>query len=325
MAGFSPDEIARELMNRGVDPAEISRINPTLGRQAQAGLIAPRLEAPDKIAQRGVYIRDYSSINDAREGLARTYPMTTDLDRFEALNERQPTGGIEYQDYQGWEVVNPLNWPGMVGGVFAKQDPEYKEMSGISSGLQGKARPVGSGATSDFEQRLYRMGVPSPEKQGPTNQSIIAYQKGVMSEENDRLAFQEEFLRRNGSLAGSQQAWSRYVGANPYTVTGEGGRSALNTRRQDWKEHFGLAAPAQAAPRQVGAGSTAPGPRKPAGWSGNLPAKQRAAAMMFKGSKAPAGDKANPYLPTSPAEFKKLPPGAWILDDDGTVFQKGGR
>lgn len=321
----TPDDIARELISRGVDPAEIERINPTLGRQARTGMIAPRLQAPDKIAERGAYIRDYGQINKDRDGLGRTYPMTADLDRFEALNQRQRTGGIQHQDQDGWERVAPWNWPGMAGGVVAKMDPEYKEMSGISSGLQGKARPVGSGATSDFEQRLYRMGVPSPEKEGPTNSSIIAYQKGVMAEENDRLAFQEEFLRRNGSLSGSQQAWSQYVTANPYTVTGEGGRSALNGKRTDWKAHFGLAPAPTSAPRQVGSGSAAPRAKKPDGWTGKLPKAQRAAALMYKGAKAPAGDKGNPYVPATAAEFNKLPPGSWVLDDDGTPFQKGAR
>ncbi len=312
----NPDDIARELIRRGVDPAEISRINPSLGRQAQAGLIAPRLVAPDKIAERGAYIRDYAQINKDRDALGSAYPMTRDLDRFEALNQ-QRTGGIQHQDYDGWERLNPLNWPGMIGHTVASRDPEIKEMSGIASNLQGKARPVGSGATSDFEQRLYRAGVPSPEKEGPTNQSIIANMKGTIAEENDRLAFQEEFLRRNGSLSGSQQAWASYVTANPYTVLGEGGRASLNTKRADWKEHFGITPPRRAAP-------AAPSKRKP-GWTAELPKAQKNAAMMFKGSKAPSGKKGNPYVPTSAAEFKKLPPGSWVIDDDGTLFQKAGR
>ena len=323
----SPDDIARELISRGVDPAEIERINPTLGRQAKSGLIAPRLQAPDKIAERGAYIRDYGQINKDRDALGTAYQSTRDLDRFEALNTKETggiaTGGIQHQDYDGWERAAPWNWPGMIGGVVAKQNPKFKEMSGISSGLQGKERPVGSGATSDFEQRLYRMGVPSPEKTGPTNQSIIASRRGAMAEESDRLAFQEEFLRRNGSLSGSQQAWAQYVSANPYTVLTDKGAAAANPRRTDWKTHFGLG-PAP-APRQVGSGSAAPRAKKPDGWTKALPKAQRAAALMYKGATAPAGDKSNPYVPTSAAQFTKLPPGSWVLDDDGTPFQKGAR
>jgi hypothetical protein len=318
MSGPQTDQIVQKLLAMGVTPTQIAEVNPIIGRRVQAGLIAPRLEAPDKIAERGAYIRDYGQINKDRDDLAKVYPMTADLDRFHALNVKQPTGGIDKQDYDGWERANPLNWPGMVGHAFSQHDPEVKELSGIASGLQGKARPVGSGATSDFEQRLYRMGVPSPEKQGPTNDSIINYQKGVMAEQSDRLAFQEEFLRRNGSLSGSQQAWGRYVNDNPYTVSGEGGRSVLNARRTDWKGHFGLEAAEPARP-------AAQGKTKPPGWTAELPRAQRNAARMFGGAKAPGGTKGNPFVPTSAAEFSKLPPGSWYLDDDGRSYEKGGR
>lgn len=309
---LSPDAIVQELLARGITPDQIAAANPAIGRRVQAGMIAPRLQAPDKIAERSAYTRDYGKINDSREGLARVYPMTADLDRFHALNVQKGTGGIENQDYDGFERLNPLNWPGMVANTWEKRNPNIKEMAGIASGLQGKARPVGSGATSDFEQRLYRQGVPSPEKEGPINDSIIAYQKGVMNEESDRLAFQEEFLRRNGSLSGSQQAWGRYVAANPYTVTGEGGRSALNSRRADWKQHFGIAA------------ANAP-PARPKGWTNQLPKPQLAAAKLYAGSKGANGSKGNPFIPASAAEFKNLPAGAFYIDDDGKVYQKGGR
>lgn len=307
----NPDDIARELIRRGVDPAEIERINPSLGRRASSGLIAPRLEAPDKIAKRGAFIRDYGQINKDRDALGRTYPVTTELDRFEALNTAH-TGGV-------------LNQIPLVKDLVEKVDPRVGEMSGIASNLQGRARPVGSGATSDFEQRLYRMGVPSPEKQGPTNQSIIAYMKGVMNEENDRLAFQEEFLRRNGSLSGSQHAWAQYLASNPYTVTGAGGLSSANAKRTDWQSYFGVRQPPAggAEPKLVGSGSAVPRPKQPDGWSKALPKAQRAQAMMFKGSTAPAGDRRNPYVPKTAEQFNKLGDGAWVIDDDGTLFQKG--
>lgn len=316
MSGISGDQIAQKLLSMGITPDQIAEANPAIGRRVQAGLIAPHLVAPDKIAERGAFIKDYSDLNSQRDELGKMYPMTSELDRFHKINERQPTGGIDKQDYDGWERANPLNWPGMAGHAFTQYDPEVKELSGIASGLQGKARPVGSGATSDFEQRLYRMGVPSPEKQGPTNDNIINYQKGVLAEQSDRLAFQEEFLRRNGSLSGSQQAWGRYIAGNPYVVTDDHGTRA-NPRRADWKDHFGVAEPRAAAPTQAA--------QKPAGWSGQLPKAQLAAAMMFKGATAPQGSKGNPYLPTSAKEFARLPAGAAYIDDDGKTYVKGAR
>jgi hypothetical protein len=296
----TPDEIAQELLSRGVGADDIARVNPALGERVRSGLIAPRLQAPDKIAMRGAYIKDYGDINSQRDKLGEFYPTSENLDRFHELNRQTATGG--------WKAL-PL-----VHDVIEKFDPQFQEMSGIASGLQGKARPVGSGATSDFEQRLYRMGVPSPEKAGPTNDSIIAYQKGVLGEQRDRLAFQEEFLRRNGSLSGSQDAWARYVSANPYT-TSQGGHTRVNTQRQDWKAHFGLGGEAPAAEPPAGG--------KPQGWSASLPKPQLNAAMMFKGATDPMGSRQNPYVPASAAEFAKLPAGAAYIDDDGKIYTKG--
>jgi hypothetical protein len=99
--------------------------------------------------------------------------------------------------------------------------------------------------------------VPSVEKLGPVNQDIINYQRGVLKEEKDRLAFMETYQRLNGgSLNGAADAWSRYVSANPYTVT-QGKRVKLNTNRRDWQTHFGLTAPAarSSAPRTNAAAS----------------------------------------------------------------------
>lgn len=240
---MSADRIVQELLARGVSPDEIERVNPTLGQRARTGLVSPRLQAPDKVAERGAYISDYQKLSERREALGRHYGKKTNLDRFQELNRIQGTGGFQDQEVSGWERANPLNLPSLIGNSFQKYNPQYQEMSGIASGLQGEARPAGSGATSDFEQRLYRMGVPSPEKKGPVNGSIINYMRSVIQEEADRTAFDEEFLRRNGSLSGSADSWARYVAANPYTVSRKtDGRVNPNPNRKDWRAHFGLTA-----------------------------------------------------------------------------------
>ena len=64
---------------------------------------------------------------------------------------------------------------------------------------------------------------------------------------------------------------------------------------------------------------------KPPGWTQNLPPRQLAAAKMFKGAKAAAGSRQNPFVPESLEEFKGIPAGAWVIDDDGTLFQKAAR
>lgn len=61
---------------------------------------------------------------------------------------------------------------------------------------------------------------------------------------------------------------------------------------------------------------------KPEGWTAGLPAAQRKAALLYKGATGKAGSKANPFVPASLAEFQKIPPGSYFIDDDGTVLPK---
>jgi len=272
-----------------------------------------RFTTGDQVADRQIVVDQGKKLNADRDALARAYPVVSQLDRFEGLNKAQRTGGIQHQDPDGWGQVNPLSWPGTVGKWFADQDPEIKEMSGIASGLQGQARPAGSGATSDFEQRLYRQGVPAPDKRGKTNQNIIRYQKGVIAEEDDRLAFQEEFMRRNGSLNGSQAQWGRYLAKNPYTVVDKGGATKPNSGRADWKEHFGLQAPRAAAPKAAAA------PR----WT----KKQQAVASLLKPT-GPVGLEKNPILinPNDPhASYDRVDSGQWYITPKGERLQKKAR
>lgn len=306
MMQLSKEDIAAELIRRGVSPDQIAAAGyPQVARQGAAGLIAPRLSAPDEIAARQAYGKDYGMIRDAREALGRAGQVESQLSRFQGLNRQQATGGIQSQSYDGWgEKANPFNWPGMIGNAFERFDPEYQGMSGIASELQGKARPAGSGATSDFEQRLYRQGVPSPEKPGPVNDDIATYMRSTLSEEGDRLAFQEEFLRRNGSLSGAQQAWSRYIKSNPYAQA-EGVRFKPNTKRQPWDQYFGVAPPRKPIQSSI----------KPEG----LTPDQRRAAARFKGTQGNSGTASNPSIPANKDQFARLPSGTYFIAPDGSV------
>jgi hypothetical protein len=230
---IAKEDIAAELIRRGTDPEVIrAKGYGQIADQALAGMIAPRFTTGDKIADRQNTVGDYKGVREQRDALSAYYPDIANLDRFHSINARQATGGIQHQDWHGLNVVQTIN---------EMVHPQLKEMSGIASVLQGKARPKGSGATSDFEQRLYRQGVPSPEKTGPVNDSIETYMKGVMQEQSDYLDFQENFIRRNGTLSGAQQAWAKYVTKNPYTIVDQRGLSISNPNRPDWKQAFGLA------------------------------------------------------------------------------------
>jgi len=66
----------------------------------------------------------------------------------------------------------------------------------------------------------------------------------------------------------------------------------------------------------------APGPSRPAGWSKALPAPMLETAKQFKGAKSAGGSLDNPFLPTTEAQYAKLPPGAHYVFTDGSIRVK---
>lgn len=50
--------------------------------------------------------------------------------------------------------------------------------------------------------------------------------------------------------------------------------------------------------------------------------QQLQAAAASKGSSAPVGAQANPYMPLNQAQYKKLPSGAWYIFTDGRIMRK---
>lgn len=82
----------------------------------------------------------------------------------------------------------------------------------------------------------------------------------------------------------------------------------------------------RAGPFSASIGDYPTAPAKPKarqpGWSQALPKPQLKAAMLFKGSKAPAGSSQNPYVPQNADEFRKLPSGSRYIDDDGSIQVK---
>lgn len=91
------------------------------------------------------------------------------------------------------------------------------------------------------------------------------------------------------------------------------------------QEYRGYAADYDLDPDRIttlGEPEAAPGPAREKGWSKALPAPQVEAAKRFKGTKAPAGDPTNPFVPRNAAEFKNIPPGKSYIDDDGSVQVK---
>ena len=252
--------------------------------------------------------KDNVNVSQARSGLA-------DARRMEGLLARQKTGGI-----YGVPVL---------GAVAGFMDPEIREMDAIQSKAARQNRTPGDGAISDFDAQQFLAMTYGKDKPTETNRALIQ----ALRVANDAAIQRRQFMQRHygtyGTVNGAEEAWDRYAQDNPiFDPSSEAtGKPALNGKRRDWRTYFGAPGQGRATQaqtdieRSVGAGQQ----RKPFR-ADLMPPKQLAAARMFSGAKAAAGTKANPYVPTSMDEFKKIPPGAWVIDDDGTVFQKpGGR
>lgn len=209
-------------------PEELAQIGlGHVARQYQTGMAGPAYDGgPDKIATRQAWVGEKTKLGAQRQALGPMGETLSQLDQFEALNKQRGTGG-------GSDLLNTA------AGWIGRSDPRMDTMQGIKSRLQGRARPVGSGSTSDFEQRLYAQGVPGPDKLGPANENIIHHMRATYAEENDRLAAAEAWLDARGTMNGFQDAWTGYLQKEPYTATrGTDVRGIGN--RVPWQEFFGV-------------------------------------------------------------------------------------
>lgn len=132
---------------------------------------------------------DASLMSDVREQAARSRMLATMGDEFLVSNARNATGELS-----PW---NPLNLV----------SPDRDNMRSIESRMRGYMRPPGSGATSDFEQRLYGLGTPSTTRVGPSNQMIVDGYRALASIDQARSNFFEMYASENGNLYGAEAAF----------------------------------------------------------------------------------------------------------------------
>jgi hypothetical protein len=217
--------------------------------------------APTTPAKTSAYNTDLDRIQKERDEVAKYTGQSAALNQFMEMNRRQPTGGVGTgPEHGGVDALNPMHWPGMLarnlpaglgygGGVT--RNPQLQSMEAITVPLQGQMRPTGSGATSDYEQRLYRAGVPSTNKLGNANQTVATNRAAIIREWQDSLDFKEQYLASRGTLNGADAAFRQYVAQNPYTVlteTKKGDTIAIpNENRKSWREALNPTAPATTA------------------------------------------------------------------------------
>ena len=88
-------------------------------------------------------------------------------------------------------------------------DPEIKGMSANQATMTGYMRVPGSGATSDFEQRLYARGAPSIDNTREANDQIIKGIDILARASEGRQFFFERYAQERGTLLGAEEAYQQ--------------------------------------------------------------------------------------------------------------------
>ncbi len=134
-----------------------------------------------------VAIKDNAALQELRDSVARGRANLRDMQRFGELNQRTGTGGLN-------DKYNPMTF-----------NADKQEMEAIEARLTPQMRPAGSGATSDFEGKMYGRGIPQVSKSGTANREIRLTAEKAMKLGEAELAFKENFLQQNGYLPKDSQ------------------------------------------------------------------------------------------------------------------------
>lgn len=152
--------------------------------------------------------------------------MARDAQRFAELNKGNSTGGM-----------NAMPGAGAVRGAF---DDQFGEMRAIANRLVPKMREPGSGATSDFDAKMFASATIGTDKPAQTNKAIADAMIARAQQSADKLDFDRAYADLNGHLRGADRAWKQYADANPIfdPTAQQQGRLALNPRRMSYQDYF---------------------------------------------------------------------------------------
>jgi hypothetical protein len=174
--------------------------------------------------------------DDAQAAMGRARSNIADTKRFDELSQIQKTGGLS-----GMIANTPF-----VGGIVRAFDPELSEMKSIQDRLTPQQRVAGSGATSDFDARMFQSAVMGVNKPAAANANITKAMRTKAQDELAQQQFMNDFLAANGHVNGADKAWQQYLDANPiFDPTATPESIKLNPARKTYQEFFGSQQPAQ--------------------------------------------------------------------------------
>jgi hypothetical protein len=231
-------ELAQE---RGLPPppAASPYSNPNLSPRGRSNLVEAERKRWEKRA------------TDNGEGVKSAQALITDMQRFQFLNSQTETGGV---------TGSPIG-----GAVRSLWDANIKEMNSIRDRITPSLRQPGSGATSDFDARMFQGGTVGVDKPKQVNDNIAT---GTIAAGQNLIAkaqFEQAYFDSYQHTSGMEAAWQKYLNDNPiFDPKADKGSYQLNANRVDWQTYFrnGMKAPEPGRPQapMSGGGSNVPPP-----------------------------------------------------------------
>lgn len=205
---------------------------PLADRDPFANMQGPQAD----IFKRNLYQQADKKLNEMDEAASTARNMARDMQRFLQLQQR-------------------VGMQGPIAGRVMALSSEAQEMDAITDKITPQMRQPGSGATSDFDAKMFRNSTVSRTKNEQANEAIG--QAVILQTQNtsDRAQFMRDYLTVNGHLDGADRQWARYLNSNPIFDPKSPDVPRLNAARVPYQQFFGAqgAAPApQAAPAAGG-------------------------------------------------------------------------
>lgn len=160
------------------------------------------------------------------------------------LQEEAEANSAAIERMRRFEQLNELMkdkmlGPGPVTDYIPNWSDEMKEMESIAAEITPQMRVPGSGATSDFDARMFQKATVGTGKRYETNKNVATAYIANRQNQIDKSQFMEAYLNTNGHIRGAQQAWKKYLNENPI-FDSQSKDFKLNERRKNWQEYFGI-------------------------------------------------------------------------------------
>jgi len=170
--------------------------------------------------QRELYKQADKKLTEADEGVSAATAMARDAQRFLQLQ-----GNVTMQ--------------GPVAGRVPAFSDAAQEMDAITARITPQMRQPGSGATSDFDAKMFQMATVGRTKNTAANESIAT---GIIANARNaeaRAQFMRDYVTVNGHLDGADREWRRYMNANPIFDPASPNTPKINESRRSYQDFFG--------------------------------------------------------------------------------------